>query len=101
MIHDPTIKQEDLNKAIKIVNYFDAFVPMERLSHPNVRELLNKNVSEYLEGLRIFERATAIKPRHSTSPIVQSRQKVSRSNHKRKWVWYLLYSYVLDKLGIS
>lgn len=50
MIHDPTIKQEDLNKAIKIVNYFDAFVPMERLSHPNVRELLNKNVPEYLEG---------------------------------------------------
>jgi hypothetical protein len=95
------VDQEDLSKAIKSFNSFYAFVPMEHLSHPNVRELLNKNVPEYLEGRRILNARRQSKQNTRNHPFYNPDKRFLARITRENEFDILVYQYVLDKLGIS
>jgi len=87
------VDEEDLEKAKHIVDQFNAFVPMEYLNHPNVQELLNKTIPEYLQE---EQKRTTPRKQNAYTPSQAFLQLISDENKYDT----LLYQYMLEKLGI-
>ena len=91
------VDDKDLERAKMLVDRFDAFVPLEHLSHSNVQKLLNETVPEY------YNAWVKTKDLHSNSiphaPVVD--EDFLRLVTEQNKYDILLYEYVLEKHGIS
>lgn len=92
------INGEDLEQAKKLVDQFDAFVPMEHLFHPNVQQLLNTTIPEYVQAQQ-KQRKRLLNKRKNANSYQPSENFVRLIRDENKYD-IQLYKYMLEKLGL-
>jgi hypothetical protein len=90
------VDEKDLELAKEIVDKFDAFVPMEYLQHPEVQQLLNSTIPEYIQGQARRKKKKAHKPK-----AYNSSEKFLQLITEENKFDILLYQYMLQKLKLD
>lgn len=91
------INERDLEQAKKLVDKFDAFVPLEYLQDEKVLTLLNKTVPEYHQGL--MNNKGVRSNQQPPTNLKYSNRVIERIREENAYDTKL-YDYMLDKLGL-
>ncbi len=102
-IDERPIDENDFERAKVLVDKFDAFVPLEFLSHPNVLQKLNETVPEYYRALVKSGNAEKHTNAHEHKQALSSAEdeELKELLYEQNKYDLMLYQYVLDKNGIK